>query len=28
VFATMIVCCVMAMACIALTLRQAPARLA
>ncbi len=28
VFATMIVCCVMAMACVALTLRQAPARLA
>lgn len=28
VFATMIACCVMAMACVALTLRQAPARLA
>jgi OPA family glycerol-3-phosphate transporter-like MFS transporter len=28
VFATMVVCCVMAMACVALTLRQAPTRLA
>jgi OPA family glycerol-3-phosphate transporter-like MFS transporter len=28
VFATMIACCVMAMACVALTLRQAPTRLA